>query len=348
MTINCNTINIKKGSNGDTVKELQKYLKYYKYYDSNIDGSCGDYTVSAIKQFQKRHNLIVDGVFGKLSCQASYINGHDISASNEVIPINNWKDIQKRYTEYVKTNGKEPNIMYIDKEYPYEHITLAKYKEISGRYDKWVKEHGSDPTYMNINKTTTTNTTNTTTNSNQTTFTINYLCEKSGGNCLGQITGYHCGPHSIKQCLRKFGITGYSESTIGGYAGTTKAGTGHAGLETAIAKIARLEGITLKVEWKNFSDLGNTVAERFKKYGEIITSSNKACFWHEMYRNQYGHYSLPKTVNTKSGNLVIANSLGSKCSAPAYCGYMENRSFNTQRSYLAGISQKSICIITKV
>lgn len=350
MTIDCSKINVKKGSSGEYTKEVQKYLKYYGYYDGNIDGSCGNYTVEAIKKWQKYKGLIVDGVFGTLSCKASYINGKDMSNTSEVVSLATFKDMLKRYTNYVKTKGKEPNIMYIDFDNPYEYVSLKQFSDMNKRYNEYVTTRGQEPKTMSINKQikSTNNSSSSSNNTNKSYFTINYLCERSGGNCLGQITGYHCGPHSIKQCLRKFGITGYSEKTIGSYAGTTTAGTGHSGLETAIAKIAKLEGITLKVEWKNFSDLGNTVSERFKKYGELITSPNKACFWHEMYRNRYGHYSLPKTVDVKNSNLTIANSLGSKCSAPAYCGYMEKRSFSTQRSYLAGISQKSICIITKV
>ena len=176
-------------------------------------------------------------------------------------------------------------------------------------------------------------------------YTNTTLCERQGGNCLGQITAYHCGPHSVKQALRKFGITDYSEKTIGGYAGTTSNGTGHPGLNTAIEKIARLEGINLKVEWKNFSDLGSNRKERFKKLGQLMTAPNTSVFWHELYRNQYGHYSLAKTINV-DGNLTIANSLGNRCSYPAYCGYMESRSMGTQESYYGGISQKSVCIIT--
>lgn len=178
-------------------------------------------------------------------------------------------------------------------------------------------------------------------------FTNTKLCERQGKNCLGQNTAYTCGPHAVMQALRRFGITKYTEATIASYAGTTTAGTGHSGLETAIAKIARLEGINLKVEWKNFSDLGSTLTERFRKYGDLMTDDNKAVFHHELYRGQYGHYSNIKQVNTNSSNLIVANSLGNKCGSPAYCGYMENRSFNTQRNYFQGISQRSICIITK-
>lgn len=183
--------------------------------------------------------------------------------------------------------------------------------------------------------------------SSYTVFTNTKLCTSSGGNCLGQITAYHCGPHAIKQALRRFGITKYSESTIGSYAGTTTNGTGHAGLETAIAKIAKNEGIKLKVEWKNFSELGNTEKERYRKYGDLMTDEDKAVFHHELYRDKYGHYSILKSANINTGVLVVANSLGNRCNYPAYCGYMENRNMSEQTRYMKGISQKSICIITK-
>lgn len=350
MTIDCKTINVKKGSSGNNTKEVQKYLKYYGYYDGNIDGSCGNYTVEAIKKWQKYKGLVVDGVFGTLSCQASYINGTDISNTNKNLPLATFKDMLKRYNDYVKTKGKEPNIMYVDFNNPYEYVSLKQFSDTNRRYEEYVKKNGQEPKYMTVNKSvsssTTTNQT-TSSNTNKTKFTVTTYCESSGGDCLGQITGYHCGPHSIKQVLRKFGIKGYSEKTIGIYAGTTTAGTGHGGLETAIAKIAKNEGITLKVTWKNFSDLGNTQKERFKKLGELMTASNTAVFWHEYYRNAYGHYSFAKTINLDSSSNIIPNSLGSKCKSPAYCGYMETRSFSTQVSYFRGISQKSICIITK-
>ena len=352
MTIDCNKINLKNGSTGDQVKEVQKYLKYIGYYTSEIDGAYGTKTVSSVKNFQKNKGLFADGIFGPITCKASCINGCDISGNTtRKIYLNTWTDIMTRYNNYTKNNGKEPNICYIDKNNPYEYITNKKYKEMLNRYETYIKEHNNTkPNYVAINKTsvTTTNTATTTTSTvTNGIYTNNKLCESSGGNCLGQITAYHCGPHSIKQALRKLGITGYSESTIGGYAGTTRNGTDHQGLNTAIAKIAQKEGVTLKVEWKNFSDLGSSRSARFKKLGELLTTPNVSIFWHELYRNQYGHYSLPKTINTNTGGLTIPNSLGSRCSYPAYCGYMESRSMSTQASYIGGISQKSICIITK-
>lgn len=178
-------------------------------------------------------------------------------------------------------------------------------------------------------------------------FTNTRLCEKQVPDCAGQISPYHCACHAIKQILNRLGITGYSERTIGNYAGTTTAGTSHQGIETAIAKIARLEGVTLKVEWKNFSDLGSSSKERWRKYGDLMTDDNKAVFHHELYRLKYGHYSLLKQVNVNSMLLLVQNSLGNRYGS-GYCGYTESRNCSTQESYLNGISQKSICIVTKV
>jgi hypothetical protein len=192
-----------------------------------------------------------------------------------------------------------------------------------------------------------TNTTPSHTSKEYTIFTNTKLCEKQVAGCAGQVSSVHCADHAIKQILRRFGITKYDEWTIGKYAGTTSSGTSHQGIETAVAKIAQLENIKLKVEWKNFSDLGSSSKERWRKYGDLMTDENKGVFHHELYRNRYGHYSLLKQVNINSMRLIVQNSLGSRCGS-GYCGYMESRSTNTQEQYLRGISQKSICIITKI
>ena len=271
--MNCENINLKRGSKGADVKELQGILRNKGLYTGAIDGDFGIYTENAVKQFQKENKLLIDGVYGPVTCKK--LTG------------------QKTNTNQQSTASGDNTCVY-------------------------------------------------------TIFTNTKLCEKTGGDCLGQINQYVCGPHAIKQAIRRFGITKYTEEQIAGYAGTTTKGTGHSGLETALYHIARMEGINLSVEWKNFSDLGSTSKERWRKYGDLMTDEDTAVFHHEFYRNQYGHYSVIKQVNTNSNLLVVANSLGNRCGRPAYCGYMENRGFGTQEQYLRGISQKSICIIRKI
>ncbi|MDD5721011.1 MAG: peptidoglycan-binding protein [Candidatus Pacebacteria bacterium] len=56
---------LKKGSKGEAVKELQKFLNQDLKLNLKIDGILGSKTTMAIKQYQKAHNLKVDGVVGE-------------------------------------------------------------------------------------------------------------------------------------------------------------------------------------------------------------------------------------------------------------------------------------------
>ena len=58
---------IQNGSNGEIVKVLQTELKRQGYYTGTIDGSSGPITVTAIKNYQSKNGLAVDGSFGPLS-----------------------------------------------------------------------------------------------------------------------------------------------------------------------------------------------------------------------------------------------------------------------------------------
>lgn len=58
---------IRKGSRGAEVVKLQKFLNWFGSYALVLDGIAGDYTVKAIKDFQKRTGLTVDGQFGTRS-----------------------------------------------------------------------------------------------------------------------------------------------------------------------------------------------------------------------------------------------------------------------------------------
>lgn len=170
--------------------------------------------------------------------------------------------------------------------------------------------------------------------------------EGSGCNRRGQCNSRCCGPHSIRQSNSKKDIDAYLESQLSSWAGTTSAGTSHNGIETAIAEVARRTGRKIKVQWKNFSDMGKTVDERFKAIGKLIEKQNCSIIWHNLYRLKYGHYEIVKEINMNNKTLTVINSLGDSCGNGTYCGYLETRNFSTMVSYLNGISQKSLCIIT--
>lgn len=80
---------LKKGSQGAAVKLLQKRLKELGYYKSYVDGDYGNETVTAVKNFQRKNGLSVDGVAGsqtlkKLnSTSAIDVNGKTEDDKNE-------------------------------------------------------------------------------------------------------------------------------------------------------------------------------------------------------------------------------------------------------------------------
>ena len=168
----------------------------------------------------------------------------------------------------------------------------------------------------------------------------NYITQQGGGK-LGQKCGYSCGPHSLMQCIYRLTGIELSESTLMSVCGTTTSGTSHQGLETGLAWFNRKYGYNLKMVWKNKSELSWDEIQR------LIDSG--ALFFHLLYRrngnNGAGHYEVPQRV--VGNTFKILNSLGSYCGYPAYCGYIEPRSRSTQEYYIAGISQKSVCIISK-
>ena len=56
----------KKGDTGEKVKALQKYLDKHGFKPGKIDGILGPNTIKAVCRFQKKHKLVVDGLFGKM------------------------------------------------------------------------------------------------------------------------------------------------------------------------------------------------------------------------------------------------------------------------------------------
>jgi len=199
--------------------------------------------------------------------------------------------------------------------------------------------------------------TSTSTNANIGIYTSSphYLNENC--NRLGQCTSYYCAPHSIHQAIRKFGITKYNEKQLAGWCGTTSYGTDHSGINTCIAKISKETGIKLSVQWKNFSDLGNTRDDRFLALGKLICKPNKAVLCHIGYQGAgqtasgtiFGHYECLDKINTKTKYVRALNSLGTKKSDGSYNGHLQDRPYSLQATYFRNTPgwQKAICIITK-
>lgn len=161
-----------------------------------------------------------------------------------------------------------------------------------------------------------------------------------GCDAMGQNTSYYCGVAALQKVLYKLGIK-ISQKELASVAGTTTSGTSHQGIRTAVEYAARKHKVKLTVKEYNFSELG------FEKLGKLICQPNKDAIVHLYYRLKYGHYEKIKTIDPDARQLEVVNSLGAKCSKGCYCGYIETRSFSTEKSYINGIGQKSIILITR-
>ena len=252
---------------------------------------------------------------------------------NEQVLPSDFKDQAKRIVQYIKQNGQCPNYVTTVKSQKRASAKLFIYA--FARTLVWYIDHSKTlPNY------TTYNTSAFTSSSSSTTTKSKYgHATKSGCDNMGQNNGYYCGCHSLQEVFRNLTGKIVPQSTIASVCGTTSAGTDHAGLNTGVSWFNKKYGYNLTVEWKNFSELG------WNGIKKIVNSTNQDCVIHNLYRSTWGHYEVVNSVTDT--NIKVQNSLGDKCSSGCYCGYVENRSPSTFKSYINGISQKSVMIITR-
>ena len=71
----------KYGSRGNEVKQIQTKLKRWGYYKGSVDGIYGSGTLSAVKSFQKKNGLTVDGIAGTKTLNAMGIYSSSSSSN---------------------------------------------------------------------------------------------------------------------------------------------------------------------------------------------------------------------------------------------------------------------------
>jgi len=79
----------KYGSRGNEVRTIQDKLKRWGYYTGNVDGIYGSLTVSAVKRFQQKNGLKVDGIAGTQTLNAMGI----MQSSNSGSSTNNSSNV---------------------------------------------------------------------------------------------------------------------------------------------------------------------------------------------------------------------------------------------------------------
>ena len=76
------TLVLKQGSQGDEVKTMQKKLKNWGYYSGAVDGIFGSKTKEAVKYFQRKNGLTVDGIVGTNTLKALGMSGSSSSSGS--------------------------------------------------------------------------------------------------------------------------------------------------------------------------------------------------------------------------------------------------------------------------
>lgn len=78
----------KYGSRGEEVKEIQRRLKNWDYYNGSVDGIYGSQTKAAVIKFQKKNGLTADGIAGKNTLAKMGIYGKNNSNSSSSSNLN--------------------------------------------------------------------------------------------------------------------------------------------------------------------------------------------------------------------------------------------------------------------
>ena len=71
----------KYGSRGEEVRTIQTKLKRWGYYKGNVDGIYGSQTLEAVKYFQRKNGLKVDGIAGTNTLRAMGIYNSSSNSS---------------------------------------------------------------------------------------------------------------------------------------------------------------------------------------------------------------------------------------------------------------------------
>ena len=72
----------KYGSRGEEVRQIQEKLKRWGYYKGNVDGIYGSQTQEAVRYFQRKNGLAVDGIAGPNTLKAMGIYNSSNSSSS--------------------------------------------------------------------------------------------------------------------------------------------------------------------------------------------------------------------------------------------------------------------------
>ncbi len=77
----------RRGSSGSEVRQIQEKLKRWGYYSGSVDGIYGSKTEAAVRSFQKKNGLTVDGIAGKKTLAAMGIQSASSSGGSNDLSL---------------------------------------------------------------------------------------------------------------------------------------------------------------------------------------------------------------------------------------------------------------------
>lgn len=278
----------------------------------------------------------LNGDFDKIMIYVAPVN---ISNDDKILPIETFNNMEARVNNYLSQGGviSEDRAIFLNMADLKEYITYTRYKDMLKRVELWRKNNNRDPKFVYIVSKTNTNTErphavgdNISPNSDGWYLSQRY---KSNSASIKQETLWWCADNAMQQLWYELTGNWYSESFLAKKAGTTRNGTGHDGINTALKVLAQLDKVNIEIVWKYLSDLG------YEELGKLVKDIDVGTLQHSKYKLRWGHYEYIIGVNPSTKKLLVANSLSG--------GWLEYRTFKTNTSYVNGCSQKSFCIVTK-
>lgn len=334
--------------------QIKSFVEKYK----RIPKTCtiGNTTISPYGAAYLLSN-VVQGKFQSTEVNLANVIAYDGDVKfsdtiDEKIMKDDYLKMINNFIKFCITNKRVPR--YITTQKSKTRVSFELYFYCLAKIINFYKENKTLPNYCTFNKTFLANTKtsnknskksnnkSTSTSTNTNIYVSSPHPTKPGCGGMGQDTSYYCGVSALQKVLFKFGIKDYSQSTLAKWAGTTRKGTDHNGIRTAVAKVNKLKGTNIKVTEKTFTEAGG-----WKGIAKILANKNQDIIFHNKYRLEYGHYEVMNQLNLTTNYTKVLNSLGKKCTNTCYCGYVEDRSCKSMKQYMDAVSQKSLIILTK-
>ena len=264
---------------------------------------------------------------GKLTQYGEDISNDTIQISTEKFKrMIKFRDLVNAVRYEGGSQGVEPIIVRLPPPEEKAYVSIERMEEMEKRWNRWIIEHDKiEPNFITPKAVV----------SQQQVSTDCYRSKRYLTDVnLKQDTNYFCACNIFQQIMYElYGLT-ISESVIASAMGTTTDGTSHNGIINGGKAIAQRYGHNVTIEFKNYSSLTE------KQIGELISDPDVGLFFHDLYKNQWGHYEYIIGLCPSSGVYTVANSLSG--------GYIEQRNRETMKSYINGISQPSVGIVRKI